>query len=916
MTARRAFDYSGERGREVSFPLGGIGTGSIGLSGAGRLVDWEILNRPAKGITNGISHFAVRAERAGRLVDARILNGPYLGDRTGDFPADTSRNFGFGARRDSLAGMPHFAHNTFTGRFPTAELRFTDDRFPGAVDLAAFSPFIPLADRDSSMPVAMFAIRFHNPGPDDLDYTAVGVVGHGLRAPTAGSLVTGDGLTGVGVVTAEAEPSEPEHAQLVLATDAADTSHQVHLYRGHWFDALEVYWKDLGTPGPFAPRDYGSPDLAPGMGRNRDSGLVAAHVHVPAGESREVRFVIAWYAPIFRKYWVSPVWHFRQASGASGEWPNWYATEWPSAVAVAREALGRWDELEAGTLRFRDALYESTLPEPVLDAAGANISILKSPTVLRLEDGTFYGWEGCHPAAGSCEGSCTHVWNYQQALPFLFPALERSMRVADYTHNLAENGGMSFRLSLPLGTHYQTERPCADGQFGGVLKLYRDWKLSGDLEWLRSLWPLARRSLEYAWSPDNPDRWDPDRTGVLWGRQHHTLDMELFGPNSWLTGFYLGALKAGAEMAEALGERDVAAEYRAIHERGRAWVAVHLFNGEYFVQHLDLGDRSVLKPYAADEAQLGVLGDGVEQLYWSPEHHQLKYQLGDAVLIDQVLGQWHASLYGLGDVLDPDQVASAVGAILRHNFQPRLGDVVNPCRVFGMDDESGTVIASWPDAERKPAVPVPYAQETMHGMEYAFGQMLMLTGRVADGVRVFAAVRDRYDGALRNPWNEIECGSNYARSMASWGAVPVLSGFAFDAGAGHLGFRPLVRSGDRFRSIWSGPNAWGTIELAEGVATLRVLGGTLALASLALPLHGPGPVDVRLDDVAVETVVDATTIRSARTLTLAAGSTLTVRTPTLTVRDLPDVEEVEPDTRDGMDPSLEPARVLAEVSVR
>src|SRR5690606_17248670 len=132
------FVYEGERTREISFPLGGIGTGSIGLSGAGRLVDWEILNRPAKGITNGISHFAVRAERAGRLVDARILNGPYLGDRTGDFPADTSRNFGFGARRDSLAGMPHFAHNTFTGRFPTAELRFTDDRFPGAVDLAAF----------------------------------------------------------------------------------------------------------------------------------------------------------------------------------------------------------------------------------------------------------------------------------------------------------------------------------------------------------------------------------------------------------------------------------------------------------------------------------------------------------------------------------------------------------------------------------------------------------------------------------------------------------------------------------------------------------------------------------------------------------------------------------------------------------
>ena len=94
------------------------------------------------------------------------------------------------------------------------------------------------------------------------------------------------------------------------------------------------------------------------------------------------------------------------------------------------------------------------------------------------------------------------------------------------------------------------------------MKLYRDWHLSGDTDWLRELWPYAKRSIEYAWSPDNPDRWDPDQTGVLWGRQHHTLDMELFGPNSWLTGFYLGALDAGARMAEAVGEPAFADELR------------------------------------------------------------------------------------------------------------------------------------------------------------------------------------------------------------------------------------------------------------------------------------------------------------------------------------------------------------------
>ena len=460
-----------------------------------------------------------------------------------------------------------------------------------------------------------------------------------------------------------------------------------------------------------------------------------------------VRFALSWYTPNFRKYWITPTWHFRQHSPASGQWKNWYATEWTGSETIAVEVLSRWQELRDETFAFRDAVYSSTLPVSVIDAAAANLSILKSPTTLRLEDGTFYGWEGCHPAAGSCEGSCTHVWNYQQALPFLFPALERSMREADYKYNLNAAGGLSFRLSLPLGTNYTTERPCADGQFGNVLKLYRDWKLSGDTQWLAKLWPSVKQSIDYAWSPDNPDHWDPEQTGVLWGRQHHTLDMELFGPNSWLTGFYLGALKAAAEMADALGDPDVSAHYSTIYARGRAWVDQNLFNGEYFTQQVDLSDSAILAPFIKSEKALGVLGDTVEQLYWSAEHKELKYQLGGACFIDQALGQWHAGLYGLGDVLDRTKVRTSLESTYRNNFMERLGDIYNPCRVFGMDDESGIVIATWPEGAAKPAVPVPYAQETMHGMEYAFGQLLMAYGMLEEGIKVTAGVRDRYDGA-------------------------------------------------------------------------------------------------------------------------------------------------------------------------
>jgi uncharacterized protein (DUF608 family) len=888
MTNGAPFDYSGEKAREVSFPLGGIGTGSIGLSGAGRLIDWEILNRPAKGITNGISHFAVRAERDGKVLGALVLNGPYLGNRTGDFPADTSRNFGFGARRDSIVGMPHFASNTFEGRFPIATLRFTDPRFPGDVGLTAFNPFIPLNDRDSSIPVAMFEISFTNPTDEDIDYTAVGVVGHGLHPPTKANRVDRSGMVGVRVVTDEPDLTSPDYAELVLATDAQRTSRQTHLYRGHWFDALEVYWKDLNRPGPFAERDYGTSDTAGGMGRNRDSSLVAAHVRLAPHETKTVRFLIAWYAPNFRKYWVTPIWHFRQASGAIGQWKNWYATEWTGANQIANEVLSRWDKLRADTFGFRDALYASTVPHAVLDAAAANISILKSPTTLRLEDGTFYGWEGCHPAAGSCEGSCTHVWNYQQALPFLFPALERSMRETDYAHNMDEAGGLSFRLSLPLGTHNSTERPCADGQFGNILKLYRDWKLSGDTEWLRRLWPKAKKSIEFAWSPDNKDHWDPDQTGVLWGRQHHTLDMELFGPNSWLTGFYLGALKAGAEMAAALGENETAVRFGSIYEKGRAWVDANLFNGEHYIQKVNLGDRSILKPFIETEMTAGLLGDGVETLYWSPEHKQLKYQLGDGCLIDQALGQWHATLYGLGDVLDPEKTRSSLKAIYKHNFTPRLGDIYNACRVFGVYDESGTVIASWPNEDKKPAVPVPYAQETMHGMEYAFAQMLMQYGMMEEGVRVTAAVRDRYDGAKRNPWNEIECGSNYARSMASWGAMVLLAGFTYDTTREHIGFHPKVRAGDRFATFWSGPPAFGTVEFQKGRVALAVKGGGMGLSSLSLPLGGADPAGVTLNarPLQFKRTGDELSFQSLR---LNAGDALEITAPAVSLVALPDI---------------------------
>jgi hypothetical protein len=205
-----------------------------------------------------------------------------------------------------------------------------------------------------------------------------------------------------------------------------------------------------------------------------------------------------------------------------------------------------------------------------------------------------------------------------------------------------------------------------------------------------------------------------------------------------------------------------------------------------------------------------------------------------------------------------------------------------------MDDESGTVIATWPEGAAKPAVPVPYAQETMHGMEYAFSQMLMAYGMLEQGIKVTAGVRDRYDGERRNPWNEIECGSNYARSMASWGAMIVLSGFSFDAVRGHIGFAPRLHDKGRFQSFWSGANAYGTVEIGDGQLRLTVLGGGLELRSLGLPEGSGAPGVARLNGkvVAVEKKQGEALFSGLR---LAAGDRIEVDVPGLGLMTLPEL---------------------------
>ena len=390
-------------------------------------------------------------------------------------------------------------------------------------------------------------------------------------------------------------------------------------------------------------------------------------------------------------------------------------------------------------------------------------------------------------------------------------------------------------------------------------KLFRDWKICGDDAWLKKLWPKLKKSLEFVWSADNPDLWDPEQNGILSGRQHHTLDMELFGPNAWLSGMYLAALQAGIEMAKTLGDEDFAKLCSDIFTKGKAKLNKELFNGESFIQKIDLQDRSLLEPYKKDaDKGIGLCdGEDVYSIYWSTELGELKYQLGEGSSIDQMLGQWHADICGLGDIFDRDKARIALKNLMKYNFRRTMRNYYNPCRIYALNDESGLIICSWPDESLKPTIPAPYAQETMHGFEYAAADFMIRRGMEAEGLEVVQALRDRYDGRRRNPWNEFECGSNYARSMASYALLLTFSGCSFDGRSNALSFRPKQQTD--FSYFWSLQSAWGTVaswqsEQKKGGVKIKLLGGNLLLRSLDLPL-ADGAAQVWHDRQGVETEI-------------------------------------------------------------
>ncbi len=807
--------YDQDHLAKIALPLGGIGTGTVSLGGRGDLRDWEIMNRPAKGFVPFVGQktgpfFAIYTKLPTGEQITRALEGPLPLSSYENSHGSTAINH----------GLPRFRYCSFETAYPLGQVVLSDPKIPIDVRIQAFNPLIPGDSESSGIPVVILRYVVFNKTLEPLEVSICGNIPNfigrdgtqmvknwkGDWEATGGKsncnqFRKSNNLLGIFMKSEGVNPEAEQWGTIALTTiTEGNISCRTAWLEGGWGTPLLDFWDDFSQDGILEERKAENTDIP--------MGSLAVKIDVPPKGFRNVTFLLTWHFP--NRYTWTPK---KTKDDLIG---NYYTTLHKDAWAVAEKIAPKLEDLEESTVDFVKTFCESTLPEVVKEAALFNISTLRTQTCFRTKDGRFFGFEGSSNKKGCCHGSCTHVWNYEQATAFLFGELALKMREVEFGHATSDNGLMSFRVALPLERAQEFNKGAADGQMGCIMKIYRDWQLSGNDRMLKNLWPSIKKALEFCWIPGG---WDADRNGVMEGAQHNTMDVEYYGPNPQMGLWYLGALRAAEEMARYMSDDTFASTCRELFERGRTWIDSNLYNGEYYEHQIQPPkDRSEIAPSL-------LIGMGAK------DPSKPDYQLGKGCLVDQLVGQFMAHVCGLGYLVDPAHVKTTLKSIMKYNLRERLNEHFNCMRSFALGEESALLMASYPKG--RPENPFPYFTEVMTGFEYTAAVGMLYEGQVENGLHCIQNIRQRYDGQKRNPFDEAECGHHYARAMASWAALLALSGFQYSGVDKIMTFAP--GEGAHF---WSNGSAWGKCQINEEKqgykVELTVKGGKLELKAFKL----------------------------------------------------------------------------------
>ncbi|SEW54294.1 GH116 family glycosyl-hydrolase [Chitinophaga arvensicola] len=806
----------------IGMPVGGIMCGTVYLGGDGRLWLWDIFNKNQEGIEPKVVAYNADVLDGGKKVRSRD-GACYIEPSKNIRPLDQgfALQLSWGQqtiiRRFDEASWPEIS---FEATYPIATIRYIDPALPVSITLEAFSPFIPLNEDDSGLPVTILSYQVHNTGKVPVTATILGWLENKTALYSAGeahervnTVVKGKNWQGV--------------YEIVHPLSGNDSDFRQQYDYGSFCIAASGNNVMVNTalPAGELTKAHFTGAAAKQTMRNameKLTGSVATRYTILPGKTIRTDFTISWHAPNLR------------FKGIQGE-GRYYVNKFGDAGAVMAYVQENYVRLTQQSRLWKATWYDASLPWWFMERTFLNISTLATTTAHRFRSGRFYAWEG----VGACEGTCTHVWQYAQAVGRVFPALERDTRQrVDLGIAQQPDGGILFRGEAE-------KRPAIDGQAGTVLRIYREHQMSKDNTFLQQNWANIKKATLFLIHQDR------NGDGMEDTPMENTLDAVWYGEIAWIVGLCIAAVKAAGLMAAEVNDTAFEAICNDYTEKGKRNMETQLFNGEYFIHQPDkVKGRSVIGSY-------------------------------NTCHIDQVYGQSWAFQVGMDRVIDREKTLSALKALYKYNFKADVGPYIaaHPGgRPYALAGEAGMILNTNPHNEEFPfgvkdAWQLGYFNECMTGFEHQVASHMMAEGMTEEALTLTRAVHDRYHAAKRNPFNEIECSDHYARAMASYGTFITASGFRYHGPKGYIAFAPAMNK-ENFKAPFVTAEGWGTYTQQGSKHSLALKYGRLLLKTLCFERSGVKQVLIENKPVVFTEKNGAVTIQLATPLHLLAGQHL------------------------------------------
>jgi len=804
----------------VAFPLGGIGTGTISLSGDGSLRQWEIVNQVNHNAFVPSSFFLLQTAKVKeRNWNFKILE---IDNQLPEnyTPAESVSDYMI----PEALFLRHqkfecFENLEFIGEYPLAKIKFFDNKIPLDITLDAWNPLIPHDLKNSSIPVIIFKFKIKNLHEKEEIIVRLG-----------GCLLNFIGWDGISNIDLGFYPKFLSNVNEVFQTKNSTsiwmrTENELlenDLKGDICFGTIEDKCKiilDLeiedDLPNTLEKLDSGfieSQKTRPSHHGKTWIGVLVSEFTLKPSEQKEIYFFLSWHFP--NRYvnwsWGRDLYHRLGIDDKSKFWlGNYYSKFFKSSKDVFQYTIKNLEILEEKTKEFHDILFNSTVPKDIIETVSSTLSILRSPSCFLTKKGEFYSFEGCCGAStsnietvgGCCPMNCSHVWNYPAAHVRLFPQLEKSLLNNEYLR-FNEKWGIPHRLIVPTylpqahNVRIDTKKtPAIDGMLGCVLKTYRYLLFTNDMRWFNKVYSSLVKLMNYIFR-----EYDPEGKGVIEGEQFNTYDISLFGKNSFIGGLYLAALKSCEKMAILKDDDTLLSDCLKRFETGKKIYDETLWNGEYWLQEYD-------------------------------ETSKLMFQYGDGCLSDQLFGQFWADMLDLEQIFSKNKVLKTLESIMRYNFKENLKNFKQQPRVFASEWDGGLLNCTWPKGNR-PKVPLLYSDEVWTGIEYEVASLMIANNLIENALKIIRAVRKRYDGNYRNPWNEIECGDHYIRALSSWRLYESSIGFFWDAINSKMKLLPIINESE-CQGLIITSECWGKFQILKNNEEIRVniipIDGTIIL---------------------------------------------------------------------------------------